>query len=84
MYVSLRSAIKGAAVVTGAFVALATNTALAQTVTTVNGVDIDNQVFDSYLQNRLQKPLARQRPRSPKKQHRHPVMRRLPETNRPR
>ncbi len=62
MYVSLRSALKGATVVTSAVVALAANTALAQTVTTVNGVDIDNQVFDTYMQNRLQKPLEQVTP----------------------
>ena len=34
------------------------STAAADTVVTVNGVDIDNTVFDAYLESRFQKPAA--------------------------
>jgi peptidyl-prolyl cis-trans isomerase C len=34
------------------------STAYAETVTTVNGVDIDSTVFDAYLESRFQKPAA--------------------------
>ena len=34
------------------------STATAETVTTVNGVDIDSTVFDAYLESRFQKPAA--------------------------
>ena len=34
------------------------STAAAETVATVNGVDIDSTVFDAYLESRFQKPAA--------------------------
>jgi peptidyl-prolyl cis-trans isomerase C len=48
----------------GTLIAVATlaasgfSTAAADTVVTVNGVDIDNTVFDAYLESRFQKPAA--------------------------
>lgn len=38
--------------------AVAANSAMAQTVATVNGVEIDQTLFNTYLENRAQKPAA--------------------------
>jgi peptidyl-prolyl cis-trans isomerase C len=38
--------------------AIAANSALAQGVATINGVEIQNTTYEQYLQNRLQKPAA--------------------------
>ena len=40
----------------------AANSAIAQTVATVNGVDIKQTTYDQYLQNRAQKPVAEATP----------------------
>jgi len=37
---------------------IAAASASAETVTTVNGIDIDSTVFDAYLESRFQKPVA--------------------------
>jgi peptidyl-prolyl cis-trans isomerase C len=46
------------AAVAASLAAMLSVAAFAETVTTVNGVDIDQVTFDQYLQSRLQKPLA--------------------------
>ena len=50
-----RSAGNSAALIVIA-VAVLTSTAVAETAATINGVDIDSTVFDTYIQSRLQKP----------------------------
>jgi len=58
----LRSRYLGTLVAVAMFVAAGFSTASAETVVTVNGVDIDNTVFDSYLESRFQKPAAQATP----------------------
>lgn len=54
----LRSRYLGTLAAVATFAAAGLSTAAAETVTTVNGVDIDSTVFDSYLETRFQKPTA--------------------------
>jgi len=57
MAISLRSRKPGTILTLAAFaVAAMTSTAMAETVKTVNGADIDSAIVDMYLQSRIQKP----------------------------
>jgi len=58
----LRSRYLGTLVAVAMFVAAGFSTASAETVATVNGVDIDSTVFDSYIESRFQKPAAQATP----------------------
>lgn len=44
--------------ITASFAVMLTSTASAQSIKTVNGVDIDQTTFDQYLQTRIQKPAS--------------------------
>lgn len=54
----LRSRYLGTLVAVATFVTAGFSTASAETVATVNGVDIDSTVFDTYTESRFQKPAA--------------------------
>ena len=54
----LRSRILGTLIAVVFFAVAGFSTASAETLTTVNGVDIDSTVFDAYLETRFQKPAA--------------------------
>ena len=54
----LRSRYLGTLVAVAMFMTAGFSTASAETATTVNGVDIDSTVFDTYLESRFQKPTA--------------------------
>lgn len=58
MIFKARSSRFGTLIAVTAFFASGISTAAAETVLTVNGVDIDSTVFDSYLESRFQKPAA--------------------------
>ena len=58
MIFKFRSSRFGTLVAVSALAASGFSTASAETVLTVNGVDIDSTVFDSYLESRFQKPAA--------------------------
>jgi peptidyl-prolyl cis-trans isomerase C len=53
-----RSSRFGTVLAVASLAASGISTATADTVTTVNGVDIDSTVFDAYLESRFQKPAA--------------------------
>ena len=53
-----RSSRFGTVLIVASLAASGISTANAETVTTVNGVDIDSTVFDAYLESRFQKPAA--------------------------
>jgi peptidyl-prolyl cis-trans isomerase C len=53
-----RSSRFGTALAVASLAASGISTAVAETVTTVNDVDIDSTVFDAYLESRFQKPAA--------------------------
>lgn len=54
----LRSRYLGTLVAVAMFMTAGLSTASAETVLTVNGVDIDSTIFDAYLESRFQKPAA--------------------------
>jgi len=54
----LRSRYLGTLIAVAIFAVAGFSTASAETVTTVNGVDIDSTIFDAYLETRFQKPAA--------------------------
>jgi len=58
MIFKFRSSRFGTLIAVSALAASGFSTASAETVLTVNGVDIDSTVFDSYLESRFQKPAA--------------------------
>ena len=58
MIFKARSSLFGTLIAVVALAASGFSTAAAETVVTVNGVDIDSTVFDSYLESRFQKPAA--------------------------
>src|SRR5210317_559811 len=58
MIFNSRSSRFGTLLVVASLAASGFSTANAETVTTVNGVDIDSTVFDAYLESRFQKPAA--------------------------
>lgn len=53
-----RSSLFGTLIAVVSLAASGFSTAAAETVATVNGVDIDSTVFDAYLESRFQKPAA--------------------------
>ena len=53
-----RSSRFGTLIAVASLAAIGFSTAAAETVATVNGVDIDSTVFDAYLESRFQKPAA--------------------------
>ncbi len=53
-----RSSRFGTVIAVASLAATGLSTAAAETVATVNGVDIDSTVFDAYLESRFQKPAA--------------------------
>ena len=58
MIFNLRSSRFGTLIAVASLAASGFSTAAAETVATVNGVDIDSAVFDAYLESRFQKPAA--------------------------
>lgn len=56
MIFNSRSSRFGTLVAVASLAASGFSTAAAETVTTVNGVDIDSTIFDAYLESRFQKP----------------------------
>ena len=58
MIFNSRSSRFGTLVAVASLAASGFSTAAAETVATVNGVDIDSTVFDAYLESRFQKPAA--------------------------
>ena len=58
MTFNLRSSRLGTVIVVASLAASGFSTAAAETVATVNGVDIDSTVLDAYLESRFQKPAA--------------------------
>src|SRR5210317_2232967 len=58
MIFNSRSSRFGTLVAVASLAASGFSTAAAETVATVNGVDIDSAVFDAYLESRFQKPAA--------------------------
>jgi len=53
-----RSRYLGTLAAAGMFAVAGFSTVTAETVTTVNGIDIDSTVYDAYLESRFQKPAA--------------------------
>jgi peptidyl-prolyl cis-trans isomerase C len=58
MIFNSRSSRFGTLIAVASLAASGFSTATAETVVTVNGVDIDSTVFDAYLESRFQKPAA--------------------------
>lgn len=62
MSISLRSRIFGTSAAVAAIALTSTSVAGAETVATVNGVDIDSTVLDLYISSRIQKPATEATP----------------------